>query len=309
MKKINVLVLSTAIATASLVVSCQGGGNINTNVSLNTEIDSLSYAFGTNMIETGLKQALEQQLGILTDTSMFKMQLQQMIAVEKDSAKKAALINEIPAKVDSVKRANIKNMDVFLKALNEAINSTGDDKNAYYAGLSVGNQLKQYAKGYEDNVLDAGQKLDKRIIASAVAAGLKSQTPLLSNSSEIIQSKAMAKQEAQAKKQEEEAKAQYAEKIAEGEKFLEENKTKEGVVVLPIGLQYKILKEGKGEKPKAADKVNVTYRGTLIDGSEFETATTSFGVGQVIKGWTEALQLMPVGSKWILYIPYDLAYG
>ncbi|MBP1650061.1 MAG: peptidylprolyl isomerase FKBP-type [Bacteroidetes bacterium] len=99
-----------------------------------------------------------------------------------------------------------------------------------------------------------------------------------------------------------------------GEKFLAENKTKPGVVALPSGLQYQILKEGNGPKPTAADKVKTHYHGTLIDGTVFDSSVErgqpiSFPVGGVIKGWTEALQLMPVGSKWRLFIPADLAYG
>lgn len=100
----------------------------------------------------------------------------------------------------------------------------------------------------------------------------------------------------------------------QGEKFLEENGKKEGVVTLPSGLQYKILKEGKGEKPKATDSVLCHYRGTLLDGTEFDSSykrgePLSFSLQGVIAGWTEALQLMPVGSKWQLFIPSDLAYG
>ncbi|SRR5258708_7934357 len=100
----------------------------------------------------------------------------------------------------------------------------------------------------------------------------------------------------------------------DGEKFLAENKTKEGVVTLPSGLQYKILKAGTGEKPTAADSVTCNYRGTLIDGTEFDASekhggASTFQVGGVIAGWTEALQLMPAGSKWQLFIPSNLAYG
>jgi FKBP-type peptidyl-prolyl cis-trans isomerase len=100
----------------------------------------------------------------------------------------------------------------------------------------------------------------------------------------------------------------------EGDTFLATNKTKPGVVTLPDGLQYKIIKEGTGPKPTATDTVTVNYRGTLIDGKEFDSSykrgePATFPVGGVIKGWTEALQLMPVGSKWELYIPSDLAYG
>lgn len=99
-----------------------------------------------------------------------------------------------------------------------------------------------------------------------------------------------------------------------GEKFLSENKKKEGVVTLPSGLQYKILTEGKGEKPKASDTVECHYEGSLIDGTIFDSSvrrgeTAEFPVNGVIAGWVEALQLMPVGSQWQLYIPSELAYG
>jgi FKBP-type peptidyl-prolyl cis-trans isomerase len=101
---------------------------------------------------------------------------------------------------------------------------------------------------------------------------------------------------------------------ATGEKFLKENASKEGVKTLPSGLQYKVLKEGTGKSPKAADTVVTHYRGTLINGTEFDSSykrnePAEFPVNRVIKGWTEALQLMKEGSKWMLFVPSDLAYG
>ena len=100
----------------------------------------------------------------------------------------------------------------------------------------------------------------------------------------------------------------------EGDAFLAANKGKEGVVALPSGLQYKILTKGSGPKPAASDTVVCNYRGTLVNGKEFDSSykrgqPATFPVGGVIKGWTEALQLMPVGSKWQLFVPADLAYG
>jgi FKBP-type peptidyl-prolyl cis-trans isomerase len=99
-----------------------------------------------------------------------------------------------------------------------------------------------------------------------------------------------------------------------GDAFLAENKSKPGVVTLPSGLQYKILTAGTGSKPTASDTVVCNYKGTLINGKEFDSSYTrgqpaTFQVGGVIKGWTEALQLMPAGSKWQLFIPTDMAYG
>ena len=100
----------------------------------------------------------------------------------------------------------------------------------------------------------------------------------------------------------------------EGEAFLAENKKKEGVKTLPSGLQYKVITEGTGKSPKASDTVTVNYRGTLIDGTEFDSSykrgqAASFQVNGVIKGWTEALQLMKEGAKWQLFVPSNLAYG
>lgn len=102
--------------------------------------------------------------------------------------------------------------------------------------------------------------------------------------------------------------------IEEGKKFLENNAKREGVVVLPSGLQYEVLKAGEGQKPKATDKVTTHYHGTLIDGTVFDSSVergqpATFPVNGVIQGWVEALQLMQVGSKWKLFVPYNLAYG
>ena len=106
----------------------------------------------------------------------------------------------------------------------------------------------------------------------------------------------------------------YEQNKAAGEAFLAANAKKEGVVVLPSGLQYEVLAEGNGKKPSATDRVQCHYEGTLIDGTNFDSSIKRgepavFGVNQVIKGWVEALQLMQEGAKWRLYIPYDMAYG
>jgi len=116
------------------------------------------------------------------------------------------------------------------------------------------------------------------------------------------------------KKQQEVAEQAGAANKKQGLEFLEANKAKEGVVALPSGLQYKVLKEGTGPKPASTDTVVCNYRGTLLDNTEFDSSykrgqPATFPVTGVIKGWTEALQLMPVGSKWELFVPAELAYG
>ena len=113
---------------------------------------------------------------------------------------------------------------------------------------------------------------------------------------------------------EKQAKIEHAPRIAEEEAWLEENGKRKEVTVTPSGLQYEILRQGKGALPSDTSKVKVHYHGTLLNGTVFDSSVDRgepivFGVNQVIAGWTEALQLMPVGSKWKLYIPYQLAYG
>ena len=178
---------------------------------------------------------------------------------------------------------------------------TQKDKNSYALGMSIGLGLHKQAVDVDPAVVARG-------LRDAIAGGKTLLTEdEMKAAIQQLQSDVHKAQEAKAHAASETARKQ-------GEAFLAENKAKPGVVTLPSGLQYKILTEGNGPKPTAGDTVTVNYRGTLIDGKEFDSSykrgqPISFPVGGVIKGWTEALQLMPVGSKWQLYIPSDLAYG
>ena len=161
---------------------------------------------------------------------------------------------------------------------------------------------------FGQSVSRQGMELDNDAFLQAVKDVL--------NNSELKLSKEEMQQiltEFQQKEQQELAAAATSNKEA-GEKFLAENKKKEGVVTLESGLQYKVIKAGKGEKPESNSQVVVHYHGTLIDGTEFDSSYSrgepvTLGVGQVIRGWQEALQLMPVGSKWQVVVPSNLAYG
>ena len=153
---------------------------------------------------------------------------------------------------------------------------------------------------------------DPAVLARGLKDGLVGGKTLLTE--EEAQAAIKVVQEEVGKQQMEKMQAAGAANKKEGDAFLAANKGKEGVVTLPSGLQYKILKEGTGPKPTATDTVVCNYRGTLINGTEFDSSykrgqPATFPVSGVIKGWTEALQLMPVGSKWQLFIPSDLAYG
>jgi FKBP-type peptidyl-prolyl cis-trans isomerase len=178
---------------------------------------------------------------------------------------------------------------------------TTEKRLSYGIAFGLGQRLQQ-----------DGVPLDVAAFSAGIEDAFSGSEPLLTQ--EEIGAEMQAYQETQAKEQEAQM-GQVAEKnTSEGAAFLAENAKTEGVVVLDSGLQYKVVTEGTGPKPTATDTVEVHYRGTLIDGTEFDSSytrgsTVSFGVNQVIPGWTEALQLMPSGSKWQLFIPSDLAYG
>ena len=170
----------------------------------------------------------------------------------------------------------------------------GVDSISYAIGMNIAGNLKQQ-----------NLKVNSAMMAKAIDQVLGNQNPLMDPNA--------ANAYIQGYFQNESMKKGAANK-AIGDKFLAENKTKAGVVTLPSGLQYSIIKEGNGAKPASSDKVQVHYHGTLIDGSVFDSSVergqpAEFGVTQVIQGWVEALQLMPVGSKWKLFIPSNLAYG
>jgi FKBP-type peptidyl-prolyl cis-trans isomerase FklB len=175
------------------------------------------------------------------------------------------------------------------------------ERQSYAVGMNIGESLHRQPVDLDSNSLIPGLK-------DSMAGG-----KTLMTDDEAKATLTELGQQVRAK-QEEKVKQAAETNKKEGEAFLAANKTKPGVVTTPSGLQYKILKEGTGPKPTAADKVVCNYRGTLINGTEFDSSykrgqPATFPVGQVIKGWTEALQLMPVGSKWQLFIPPDLAYG
>lgn len=178
---------------------------------------------------------------------------------------------------------------------------TDQEKVSYSIGLDIGANFKRQSV-----------ELDSKALAAGISDGLSGAKSALSED-EVKKVLADFQQQMRARA------AAMAQQVADqnkknGEAFLAENKKQKGVVTLPSGLQYKILKEAKGAKPKATDTVSTHYRGTLIDGTEFDSSIkrgqpAEIPVNQVIPGWTEALQLMPVGSKWQLFIPSNLAYG
>jgi FKBP-type peptidyl-prolyl cis-trans isomerase FklB len=178
---------------------------------------------------------------------------------------------------------------------------TPKDKASYSIGLNIG-------KGLHRDEVD----VDPSIVLRGLRDGLADRKALMTD--EEIKATMLALQADVRKKQQAKMDAVANSNKQEGDAFLAASKTQDGVVTLPSGLQYKVLKEGDGPKPAATDAVVCNYRGTLLNNTEFDSSykrgqPATLNVSGVIKGWTEALQLMPVGSKWQLFIPPDLAYG
>lgn len=178
---------------------------------------------------------------------------------------------------------------------------TNRDKASYAFGVNLARNLKK-----------EGVDLDTAILARGLKDGFGAAKPLLTD--EEAQAALMAYSGEVRKKVEAEQAVIATANDKAGKEFLDANKSKPGVVVLPSGLEYKVVTAGTGPKPTTTDTVLCNYRGTLISGKEFDSSAkhggpTEIPVSGVIKGWTEALQLMPVGSKWELYVPGDLAYG
>ena len=174
---------------------------------------------------------------------------------------------------------------------------------AYAAGLQIAEMVKSRML---PNLSNDVEGINSDLVYAGFAASLEKNTTVYTDS---------AAKSVFEKGREEAIRKKHEAVRLEGETFLAENKTKAGVVTLPSGLQYKVLKQGDGPQPKATDKVKVVYEGRTLDGNVFDATSKhgkdsdTFGVSGLIKGWTEALQMMPVGSKWELYIPQELAYG
>ncbi|GCB33437.1 FKBP-type peptidyl-prolyl cis-trans isomerase [Bacteroides faecalis] len=258
-----------AIAAAASLASCTAQAP---KANLKSDIDSLSYSIGMAQTQ-GLKDYLVGRMGV--DTAY---------------------------------------MAEFIKGLNEGADKTSKKEIAYMAGLQIGQQING-ANGMIKNInqeLFAGDSLKTiskdNFIAGFIAGTLEKGGLMSMDEAQIYTRTAMEAVKAKAMEE------KYADNKAAGEKFLAENKTKDGVKTTPSGLQYKVITQGTGAIPADSSKVKVNYKGTLIDGTEFDSSykrnePATFRANQVIKGWTEALTMMPVGSKWELYIPQELAYG
>ena len=199
----------------------------------------------------------------------------------------------------------------FVRGFREAVKNDDPAMKAYLTGMSIAQQLNErMLPGVTKEFKDSPDSIIPNLFYDGFAAAL------LKDATHFTPEKAeqyfLAKREADKAAREEKL---YGANRTAGRQFLEENAKKEGVITLPSGLQYKVLVKGEGQVPLSTDRVQVNYEGRLIDGTVFDASKehgdkpAEFTPTQVIKGWTEALTMMPVGSKWQLYIPYELAYG
>ncbi len=262
----------TFVAAMAIVAAVFSAcGNSTPKADLKTDVDTMSYAMGMTQSQ-GLKEYLVGRMGI--DTTY---------------------------------------MEQFIKGLNDGANA-GDDKGkaAYYAGIQIGQQISnQMVKGINQEVF--GNDSTKSISLKNFMAGFITGTTGKKGIMDVQQAQQTANTMI-TKIRANNMMKQYGPNKEAGEKFLAQNKKKEGVKTLPSGVQYKVIKEGNGPMPKDTSMVKVNYEGRTINGKVFDSSykrkePVSLRANQVIKGWTEALVHMPVGSVWEVYIPQELAYG
>ena len=263
--------LTFMAASAIAAMSIMSCGNSTPKANLKSDVDSMSYAIGMAQTQ-GLKEYLVGRMGV--DTTYMKE---------------------------------------FIKGLNEGANA-GDDKKkaAYYAGIQIGQQISnQMVMGINHEVF--GDDSTKTISLKNFMAGFVSGVTGKNGIMTVQEADMMA----QAKMQQLKAKtmeAKYGDNKKKGEEFMAANKSKEGIKTLPSGVQYKVIKEGNGPIPADTSMVSCNYEGRTIDGKVFDSSykrnqPLKLRCNQTIKGWTDAMVHMPVGSVWEVYIPQELAYG
>lgn len=297
MKKI----ILSAISGAALLASCNGGESSDSNTlafnGLNNQSDSLSYFLGSN----SAKSLAAGNMQALISTGSF------MKGYKDGEAGDSILVGqEFIPRIQKISEAQRTAELTPIKLTNNISFSglkTKKDSVSYFIGADIHRGLQSFG-------------MDVYFQDHAFLQGFIDQTNgdslILSDNDGAAIANAI-QQEKQAEKDKEQA-AQFEDKIAADVAYLNGISEKEGVITLPSGLRYEILKAGNGPKPKATDVVSTHYHGTLIDGTVFDSSVergepAQFPVNRVIPAWIEALQLMPVGSKWKLYAPYQLAYG
>ncbi len=261
-----------AVAVAAGLASCTPNGQ---QANMQNDIDTLSYAFGMAQTESLPRFLMSQG-------------------------------------IDSTEMVD------FLKGFNEGVSMTDKKDIAYVTGLQIGQMVcTRWVEGLNRQIF--GTDSTKTVSRENLIAGFLAGVTKKHDAMDMMTAQAVSTSKMESVR-EKSLQERFADNKKAGEEFLAQNKSKEGVVTTASGLQYKILKKGNGPVPTAESSVKVNYKGTLIDGTEFDSSykrkdkdgnpqPTTFVVSRVVKGFSEALTLMPVGSKWEIYIPQELGYG
>ncbi len=290
------------VPVAALVLSSCNGGMSSGKIE--TTADSVSYVIGAADGERLQADFSRSGLDSLMDMKV-------LFSAFYAGAKEKELKMVPDSNMAFLQKFNQEFQGYMMKKMRDTTGTLSFDKSkaymdsvAYLIGANYGSSL---ANGFAENGLDTIISMDL-FIQGFKASALQEDLELLVEENMPMVNKFFQKL------QEDRAMAQFGDNIKAGEEYLAKNGALSEVTTTASGLQYEVLVEGNGPKPSARDRVKVHYHGTLVDGTVFDSSVergepATFGVGQVIRGWTEALQLMPVGSKWKVTIPYDLAYG
>lgn len=273
MKKTFILLLTVLLSTTIFGQKKAKEYTKDINASqLVTDVDSVSYAMGQNMGVEAI--SFISQMGLID----------QEVLENLGDKKNQAILNKL------------------IEGLTNSLYSKNAQDKSYHAGVTLGAGLLKIKETFGDKLV-AEKDLNTDLFIQAMTASILKKESLIENPTGYISAK-----------EKEVAELLQQKRIEEGQKFLEANENKEEVHSLPSGVQYKVLVNGSGETPTRSDRVTVHYEGRLLDGTIFDSSykrgsPATFGVTQVIKGWTEILQFMPAGSKWTVYIPHNMAYG
>ncbi len=299
MRKISVLSI-VALLACSVSLMGQKSANPSNTIKLTNKSDSIAYALGQTFNANGSLMYHLQRLGVLQDTGEVSTRL-----YNAELGGDKAMAKELKAELDKVKKSNEAGVTSFLKGFETALNTVTPEGNGYNTGIGIGQQISKSLEEFEESVF-LGLNINKGLLLQSLKASFAEEKDLLPNSEEYIRELMEPKPE--------DTKSKHTQRIEEEAKVFAANLQKEGVVGLPSGVQYKIVNAGTGNIPTDSSQVEVHYEGKLVDGTVFDSSyqrgePITLGVNQVIKGWTEVLKIMPEGSKWTVYIPYEMGYG
>lgn len=299
MRKIFGLAIATLVL-CSMSLMGQKKDNTTETIILKNKMDSVAYALGQSINGQQRLMYYLQHEGDMKDTTELSNRL--MTAKNEGNTN---LAKELKKELEQAIKSNEEKLNSFLKGFEGALNSTDAVQDIYHLGATIGKSISTSMQAMEKDKFD-GSSFDKKVLFESLKSSITGKKSMIEDYDSYLNSATNPTPE--------DTKAKHAQRIEEEAKFFADNLQKEGVVELPSGVQYSIIQEGTGMRPSISDQVEVHYEGKLVDGTIFDSSyqrgePITLGLQQVIKGWTEVLKIMPEGSKWKVYIPYDMGYG